>query len=305
MEEFSNLRLKKGPEKELRKGLGKGLASLLPEHTTAIGTSNTVSGRVLGISMVSTDAIEVNTFQPRQEFSSEKLKELAASIEANGIIQPLIVRKVNGALHLIAGERRLRAAKMAGLQQIPVVIRQGTDREALELALIENVQREDLNCIEVGLSYFQLMEDFGLTQEEVAKRVGKNRSSVANHTRLLKLPEEIIESLRKGTLTFGHGKVLLSLTDTAQKIQLYRSIMEHRLSVRDTEQRALEILAGKPKKAAKGMSPEREELLHLSQRLGRTLDTKVAIQGKAQRGTIVIKYFNRKDLDRLSAILLQ
>ena len=240
----------------IRPALGKGLASLLPgaaanpaalarqimgdmpaPSTPALGPDANLSrDRIPGITMADVDQIVPNQYQPRRDFAEGALKDLAESIRTHGIIQPLIVRRgEDGRLHLIAGERRLRASKLAGLKLVPVVIRKTTDKEKLELALIENIQREDLNCVEVALSYFQLSEDFRLTQEEIAKRVGKDRVSVANHLRLLKLPESILEDLRKSVLTFGHGRALLSVADPVKRMEVRNKIVEKSLSVRETE----------------------------------------------------------------------
>lgn len=288
-----------------KKALGRGLASLLPKTDSL--SSQEKHKRIPGITVVEIDAIRANTFQPRQNFSQDSLKDLSLSIQANGIIQPLIVRREPGKsqLQLIAGERRLKAAKLAGLKQVPVVVRQSSDRESLEIALVENVQRENLNCIEIALSYFQLMEDFQFTQEQVAKRVGKDRSSIANHVRLLKLPEEIIEDLRTGKLSFGHGKALLALGDHMQKIGVRNRIFKENLSVRDTEQLVADFLSNKKGERRQKYLKKDEAMQSLSDRIGRVLGSKVILKGKPDKGTIVIKYFSRKDLDRLSERLLK
>ncbi|NDD92731.1 ParB/RepB/Spo0J family partition protein, partial [bacterium] len=187
--------------------LGKGLASLLPGAAASISATPSAApsnhaglmagnqDRHPGIALLPVDELSVNDYQPRRSFDDSTLQELAQSIKTNGLIQPLIVRRTTSGYQLIAGERRLRASKLAGLRQVPVVVRRSTDREALEMALIENIQREDLNCIDEALAYRQLMEEFQLTQEEAATRVGKERASVANHLRLLRLPEEIVNDL--------------------------------------------------------------------------------------------------------------
>lgn len=321
--------------------LGKGLASLLPgaaanpaalarqmmgdipsptANAPAGATVNPAApvpppvdtsvnqGRIPGITMAEIDSIIANQFQPRRDFEETALQELAESIRANGIIQPLITRRgEDGKLHLIAGERRLRAAKIAGLKQVPVVIRKTSDKEALELALIENIQREDLNCVDVALSYFQLSEDFHLTQEEIAKRVGKDRVSVANHLRLLKLPDSIIQDLRDSKLTFGHGRSLLSITDPLKRMELRNLIVEKQLSVRETERLVADYLTQsgaepKNKKKEKNVNPE---LQSFSERLGRVLGTRVKAKGDQFRGTIVIDYFSKEDLERISEQLLR
>jgi ParB family transcriptional regulator, chromosome partitioning protein len=264
--------------------------------------------RIPGITLADVDQIVANQYQPRRDFDETSLLELAESISINGVIQPLVVRKGDdGKLHLIAGERRLRASKLAGLKQVPIVIRKSTDKEALELALIENIQREDLNCVDVALSYQQLAEEFRLTQEEIAKRVAKDRVSVANHLRLLKLPESILGDLRSGRLTFGHGRALLSVTDPLKRIALRNRIVEKSLSVRETERLVAESMVqdkGSEEKAEKSAGPS-AELLSFSERLGRALGTKVKTKGDQYRGSIVIEYFSKEDLDRISEQLMR
>ncbi len=311
--------------------LGKGLASLLPGAAAppAVvfnrGDLDAASAAVPvfsnapvesnrdrhpGINIAALDEIQVNPYQPRREFNETEILELAQSIEANGIIQPLIVRKApqgNG-YQLIAGERRLRAARVAGLKQVPIVIRKTTDRESLEIAIVENVQREDLNCIDEALAYFQLMQEFQITQEEVAQRVGKERVTVANHLRLLRLPEAIIDDLKKGFISFGHGKALLSLDDQDQKLRIRAAIVEKKLSVRQTEQ--LVELAKKGEgevetNAAKivPQSAVQLRLTQISQDLSRGLSTKVVLKGNGKKGKIQVHYHSQAEFERLVALL--
>ncbi len=301
--------------------LGKGLASLLPTSNSAVptggagavaagpamnvpGVENSSRDRHLGITMALIEDIQANHFQPRRDFDEAALKELAQSIQVSGIIQPLVVRKgAKEGFELIAGERRLRAAKIAGLKQVPVVIRRSTDRETLEIALIENIQRQNLNCIDEALAYFQLLQDFSLTQEEIADRVGKDRATVANYLRLLRLPETIIDDLKKQVLTFGHGKALLSLDDAEMRLRARALILEKHLSVRDTE--ALVDSMKNPqngKEAAsfpEQKSPVKNRLSNLSQELSRHWSAKVEIKGNEKRGKIMIHYSNRQELDRI------
>jgi ParB family transcriptional regulator, chromosome partitioning protein len=312
--------------------LGKGLASLLPGANTvgptptilasSVGPSSAFVANVIppssssasdasnrdrhmGISMAFLDEIEANHFQPRRDFDDNALKELAQSIRTSGIIQPLVVRKnAKDQYELIAGERRLRAAKLAGLKQVPIVIRRSTDRETLELALIENIQRQNLNCIDEALAYFQLIQDFSLTQEEVSDRVGKERATVANYLRLLRLPEAIIDDLKRQILTFGHGKALLGLDDADLRLRARAQVIEKRLSVRETE-----ALVDSMKNAAKadGSSPSKptstssvtQRLANLSKELAHQWSTKVEVKGSEHRGKIVIHYSSRQDLDRI------
>ena len=319
--------------------LGKGLASLLPgaaapaeqaappqfqqyqtqpqaQTPTTSGAGAVAAGpavpvdttpnkdRQMGISLTNPEEIEVNPYQPRREFIEKEIDELADSIRANGIIQPLLVRRTAaGGYQLIAGERRLRAAKKLGLKQVPIVIRRTTDREALELALIENIQRSDLNCVDEAKAYFQLVQEFSLTQEEAAARVGKERATVANALRLLKLSEETLEDLKKGTLSPGHGKVLLSLENPQERDRLRKEILEKNLSVRQTEVRAHEIKNPEVKAPGQAATVEQTPLVvrlsNLSQELTRHLTAKVEIKGGDKKGKIVIHYGSRAELDRL------
>lgn len=310
--------------------LGKGLASLLPgaanmpppppvvmqsmeavstpvANDTNKTTEESNRDRHPGISIALVGDIHVNPFQPRREFDESHIEELAQSIRINGIIQPLVVRKVPKGYELIAGERRLRAAKKAGLQQVPIVIRRSTDRESLELALIENIQRQDLGCVEEAKAYAQLVEEFNLTQEELAKRMGKDRATVANHLRLLKLPEVVLEDLRLNRLTFGHAKVLMALEDKDVLLRFREKIIAHHWSVRETES---EISAWKEtaQTPASGATTEPESPLqqtfryrisNLGRELSRMWNTKVDIKGSEQKGKIVLHYRNSQDLHRL------
>ncbi len=320
--------------------LGKGLASLLPAaapatieaaapqvappqaQPPAAAPATTGAGAVaagpaipveaaqnrdrhMGISLANPEEIAVNPYQPRHEFDEKEISELADSIRINGIIQPLLVRRVGNGYQLIAGERRLRAAKRVGLKQVPIVIRRSTDKEALELALIENIQRSDLNCVDEAKAYFQLMQEFSLTQEEVSERVGKERATVANSLRLLKLSEEILEDLKKGALSPGHGKALLSLEGADQRAKLWKEVLEKNLSVRQTEARAQEIKAP-PAEEQKGEAPSSEPVTPLatrfstlSQELTRKWTAKVEIKGDERKGKIVFHYGSRAELDRL------
>lgn len=307
--------------------LGKGLASLLPgavgtvpevliqEHEPMMFTKEfkekeiSTKDRHSGISLVSPQEIQVNPYQPRRSFSDTSLQELAQSIEANGIIQPLIVRKTKeGQYELIAGERRLRAAQKLNLKQVPIVLKKSTDRESLELALIENIQREDLNCVDEALAYFQLNEEFQLTQEEIAKRVGKERATVANALRLLRLPDEILADLRQGILSAGHGKVLLSLEERALKLQLRALIIAQHWSVREAE---AWVQAQKEQALSKDSSEKQSQqtsrvgtafsrrMKQLSQELTHYWSAQVEVQGSDKKGKIVIYYHTQEELDRL------
>ncbi|MBI3556639.1 MAG: ParB/RepB/Spo0J family partition protein [Deltaproteobacteria bacterium] len=304
-----------------RPTLGKGLASLFPSAVspglpqapaTAQTPADSNRDRHPGISMAAVDEISTNDYQPRKTFHDESIEELAQSIKINGLIQPLIVRKAAKGYQLIAGERRLRAARLAGLKQVPIVIRRTTDKEALELALLENIQREDLNCLETALAYHQLVQDFNLTQDELAERMGKDRSSVANHLRLLKLPQPVQTSLRDGLLTFGHGKALAGVEDSAAVEKLAWDIVDKKWSVRELESR-IQILknlaAGRIaaiEEAPDGaLEPVQLRLKNLGRDISAKLATKVQLHGDATRGKIVIEYYNGDDLERVLAQVLK
>jgi len=297
--------------------LGKGLASLLPGAASPhVGqapaavvpqAASPAAAPIPGITFLSVDEIQANDFQPRRTFEDQPLDELAQSIRTNGIIQPLVVRRTAGGYQLIAGERRLRASKIAGLKQVPVVVRRTTDKEALELALVENIQRENLNCVDEALAYQQLMADFNLTQEEAAHRAGKDRASVANLLRILKLPEAVLDDLKSGVLSLGHGKAILMAETTEQRLELRRQIIDGKLSVRQTEQlaqKARALPAGAVAAApAATQDPVQSRLSHLSQTLTRSWSARVEVAGNRKRGKIIFHYENPEQLERLLAAM--
>lgn len=288
--------------------LGKGLASLLPgagapppafpgshKSDTTVVPNN--KDRHPGISVVALDVIVSNPYQPRSDFNLEELKELAESIKANGLIQPLVVRKAVNGYELIAGERRLRAAALAGLNQVPVVIRASTDRESMELAIVENVQRSDLNCVEEAAAYMRLSSEFGLTQNEIADRCGKDRSTVSNLVRLLRLPEAIINSLKNEKISLGHAKVLLSLEKAEDQIQFHNRILENELSVRQLER---EILSKQEKKESRPLPSGQDTWKHsLVEKMKRALSIKAQVMGSQDRGRVVLHYQTRDDLNKI------
>lgn len=285
-------------------GLGKGLDALLA-GTDADETRPAASGEL----RLPLDKLVANPNQPRRTFEEEALQELAASIREHGIIQPVIVEdKGNGTYLIVAGERRCRAARIAGLREVPAVLREFSDERRLEVALIENVQRADLNPMEEALAYRKLMEVTGLSQEEVAARVGKNRSTVANALRLIKLPEDIQTALSAGQLTSGHARAILSVVNPADQRVLFGRIVGDGISVRDAEKMAGELNggiraaspAGSGEKQVKDRAPE---LMAMEQRFIDALGTKVSISGGLKRGSIKIDYYSMDDLDRLFSIL--
>jgi len=274
-----------------RKALGRGLSALLREVETASA----------GLEQVPVDLIDPNPFQPRSAFPEETLRELAESIRSSGVLQPILVRRVDGKYQLIAGERRLRAARMAGLQAVPVVIRDLGDRETLELAVTENVMREDLNPIEVAHAYDSLQERFQLSHEEIAARIGINRSTVSNTLRLLGLPEQIQNMVANGDVSAGHARALLGLQSADRQNELAQLIAKRGLSVRQVESIVASAQsAPEAQKVARKVDPNtRAAALEMERSLG----TRVRIVGSEKRGKIEISYFSGDDLQRLYELL--
>ena len=278
-------------------GLGRGLGALLsPSEPAPLAAAAMVGG---GIQDIPVGDIVPNPQQPRKDFEINALSELAASLRQSGVIQPVLVRRAGQGYQLIVGERRWRAAKLAGLEKIPAVIREATDAESLELALIENLLREDLNPIEQAEAYQKLLAQFAWTQEELAERVGKDRSSIANCLRLLKLPESIQADLRAGRLTMGHARALLSLGSAADQLRLREEILSHSWSVRTTEEDVQRKRSQLPRRPLR-RSPE---LGALEDTLREALVTRVRLVGNERRGRIEIAYTSREDLDRLTELL--
>jgi ParB family transcriptional regulator, chromosome partitioning protein len=277
-----------------RHGLGRGLGALLPPTIGSAGPPE-----VSGIQEISVDSIAPNPQQPRKDFDINALNELAGSLRKSGVIQPIVVRKVGPGYQLIVGERRWRAAKLAGLAQIPAVVRDVSDAESLELALVENLLREDLNPIEEAEAYQRLLAEFAWTQEELAERVSKDRSTISNCLRLLKLPEPIQADLRGGRLTMGHARALLSLGSAAEQLRLREEILAHSWSVRATEEGVQKKRPNLPRRMAR-RSPE---LTALEDSFREALATRVRLVGNERHGRIEIVYASRDDLDRLTEIL--
>lgn len=272
-------------------GLGRGLDALLIDNSI----ENTTASSAVKLKL--TD-IEPNKGQPRKHFDETALSELAQSIEKHGVIQPLLVRPLSaGGYQLVAGERRWRAARIAGLTEVPVVIRDLSDEDAMALSLIENLQREDLDPIEEAEGYRTLMETFGITQEEAAARVGKSRPAVANLMRLLSLPKDVRAMVSAGTLSPGHARALLPLAEDALIAQFAKEIVEKGLSVRQTEQWVKDFLKVKKPKVEKERSKYLTEVeLSLCEALGR----RVSVRGSEKGGTITIEFFDKNDLKKLS-----
>lgn len=272
----------------MKAALGKGLNALIPEKTE-------------DILQLDVERVIPGKFQPRKVFDEAALKDLAASIKEKGVLQPIIVARAgDGTFNLIAGERRWRAAMLAGLKKIPALIKNVASKEALEIALIENLQREDLNPIETAEAFNRLIDDFNLTQEELSERVGKERTTVTNYLRLLKLPDEIKSMLYEGSLSMGHARALLAIEGRLAQLAAARKIIKSGLSVRESEQMAKKAL--RPSKTAQRRDAQ---IASLEEKLIKQLGTKVRISHKGKKGgKIEILYFSVDELDRLLEILM-
>lgn len=310
-----------------RTGLGKGLGAIFGEdvienqpekkESNSSNVSRETSRKKITASpsekeeepgkeyMVKLSLIEPNQEQPRKDFNPELIQELAGSMKKYGVLQPLLVQKKGEHYEIIAGERRWRAAKEAGLKEVPVVIREYTKQQSMEIALIENVQREDLNPIEEAMAYQQLMQEFDLTQEEIAERVSKNRVTVTNSMRLLKLDKRVQEMLVQGQITSGHARALLALEEGEQQYQVALKIIGEKLSVRETEK--LVKLLGKPKKEPKEKEEERDLTFifkDLEERMKQVMGTKVSINRRDKnKGKIEIEYYSEAELERIVELI--
>jgi len=275
-----------------KKALGRGLQTLIPVGQAGGGRE--------GIQEIPIPMVSPNPFQPRRPIEENGLGELADSVRAKGVLQPILVRKLgDGGYELIAGERRWRAAKLAGLKKIPAIVRPATDAEAMEMALIENLQRKDLNPMEAARAYQRLIKEFGLTQESVARQLGKERSSIANTVRLLSLRPEVQKWIESEQLSLGHAKVLLSVSDPDQQVQLARRVVAEKLSVRD-----LERLAHHPRRAVRVSRPRKAPANDIEDRLKRRLGTQVRLIEGKRGGKIVIEYYSPDDRERILEIIL-
>lgn len=276
-----------------RRGLGRGLGALIP--TEANFEDN--------VQEIEINKIKTNKNQPRKNFNEERLDELYHSIKAHGVLQPVILRKLNDGYELVAGERRLRAALKANLRKIPAIVKKLTDSEAMEIALIENLQREDLNPLEEAAAYKRLMVEFKMTQDELSKRVGKSRSQIANTVRLLNLDEPILKMISDNKLTAGHGRALLSVEGKKDRLLLAQKIIDGNLSVRQVEELSKNESMSKKKKknAPKEINPV---FIELTDKLQRSLGTKVKIKGTEKRGKIEIEFYSTDELERLLEMLI-
>ena len=281
-----------------RPALGKGLSALIPDAPEA------PRGSVMEVDI---DLLAPNDLQPRVQMDDARLQELAESIKANGIIQPILVRRTGTSYRIIAGERRWRAAQRAGLHKVPVVVRDvkdGADKELLELALVENIQRENLNAVDEALAYRRLADEFGLTQDQISAAVGKDRSSIANFMRLLKLPDEVRADLVSGALSMGHARALLSLADAAAQRQAAREVISRGLSVRDTELLIKKLAA--PKREAEAGAADARADVHTraaEDRMRFALGSRVKIIRRGTGGVIQIDFGSENELNRIYEIL--
>ena len=303
-----------------KRGLGRGLSNLIPTDDTIEDVSTKTSKQTKTSTTAKTEVIkkveqtlninriEPNKNQPRKEFNEDALQELADSIKQFGVIEPLVVVKRKGYYELIAGERRWRAARLAGLKEVPVVIKDYDDQQIVEIALIENIQREDLNPIEEAHAYERLIQEFNLTQDEVAERVSKSRTTVTNALRLLKLTEKVQQMLIDDMLSTGHVRALITITDPQLQYETAMYIFDKKLSVRETESYVKKLLNKKPKeKTSEKEDPELSFLYKaIENRLKESLGTKTTIKAKTKdSGKIEIEYYSQEDLERITQLLAQ
>ncbi len=297
--------MSKDANKTKKGGLGRGLSALLNNAETDITVSNEYRAGG-GVQLIEIKDIEANPFQPRTEFEQKALDELSESIKVHGLIQPVTVRKMGyDKYQLISGERRTRASIMAGLERIPAYIRIANDQEMLEMALIENIQRENLNPIEVSLSYKRLLEECQLKQEELGDRVGKDRSTVSNYLRLLRLPDEVQIGLKINRISMGHAKAILSVEDPDEQIALFRRIEKENLSVRGAEEVVKQAKAAKGSTGSGGKSPnapgfEIDDALKMKiEKINTLLSSQMLVKPKGNKGEIVIPFKNYEELERI------
>lgn len=292
--------------KSTKRVLGRGLDAILSSPDTDI-TSKDISGNYVAgaIAELDVNKIDSNPFQPRTDFDEVMLHELAESIKIQGVIQPVTVRKMgHGHFQLIAGERRLKACKIAGLETIPSFIRVANDEQMLELALIENIHRQNLNAIEVAISYKRLIDECELTQEKLSEKVGKNRTTITNFLRLLKLPPEIQIALRDGSISMGHARALLSVEQESSQLRLLKLILDESLSVRQVEHLVREMNHPISRKRKRKNPELQEKYVNISSQLSHLLDTKVSLKKNNNgTGTIVISFKNDEDLAHVVSIL--
>ncbi|WP_062051980.1 ParB/RepB/Spo0J family partition protein [Bacillus sp. JCM 19034] len=278
----------------MAKGLGKGLQAFFPDHSEEADEK---------VEQVLIADLRANPYQPRKSFSDEAIKELADSIREHGVLQPIIARKSIKGYEIVVGERRFRAAKEAGLKEVPVVIKELDEQQMMELALIENLQREDLNPIEEALAYDKLMNHLNITQDQLSKRVGKSRPHIANHLRLLQLPNVVQQFISDGKLSMGHGRALLGLKDKKKLSPLLEKVLQEKLSVREVESLVNEINSYVPRETKRKKVTLPPVLLEKQEVLQARLGTSVMIKPGKKKGKIEIDYFSDEDLERIIQIL--
>jgi ParB family transcriptional regulator, chromosome partitioning protein len=281
-----------------RKALGKGINALIPDFEMGVPEAEPSAASDLLV-----DEISPNRLQPRSYFNDTKLEELVTSIEEHGVLQPVVVQKASSGYELIVGERRWRASKKLGLKKIPAVIREVSDAQSLEIAIIENIHRQDLNPIEEAEAYARLANEFALTQEMVAKKVGKSRTAVANTLRLLKLSRSIKEDLISEKISMGHARALLGLENSKQMEILRKEIIKQDLTVRQTEGRVNKVKAGSINKPGPSTAKKDIFIKDLEKELARKLGTKVDISPKKKGGKLVVTYYSDDDLDRIQGLM--
>lgn len=285
-----------------RKGLGRGLDSLLPGRPSPAPIAMPAPQPPAGTQEVSVDLIDPNPYQTRRQINEASLAELAESIRVSGVVQPVVLRPAaNGRFQLVAGERRWLASKRADKQTVPAVVRQISNEQAMEITIIENLQREDLNAMEQARAFERLGREFGLTQEQIAARTGKDRASISNFIRLLKLPESLQEALERGTISFGHGKALVGLVGFPEQLEKAASeVLTRQLSVRQTEELAARLLQPESEEAQKQKTVVLDPNVREAQRtLERSLGVKVEIQDRKGKGKIILRYGSLDDFDRI------
>lgn len=288
------------------RGLGKGLDSMIaPKKETAASKSEKIVKAEIKVHI---NDIEPNSEQPRKKFDEDSLSELAESIKQYGIIEPLIVQKKGKRYEIIAGERRWRAARIADLQEVPVVVKEYTPQEVMEIALIENIQRQDLNPIEEANAYHRLIEEYDLKQDELAKRVSKNRSTITNSLRLLKLSEHVQQLLIEEIISSGHARALLGIADSEKQNEIATRILDEKLSVRETEKLVKSLNSSRPKKEKQKerMDEARQAVFRdIEEKMKEIFGTKVNIKDKGKRGNIEIEYYSEDELDRIYDMLMK
>lgn len=292
---------KSAPKKRKKMALGRGLDALIPDTGPIDDLKEDRSSK--SFLEADVDLIQPNRYQPRARFAAEELAQLSESIRAQGVLQPILVRQLDVGYELVAGERRLRAAKMAGLRQVPVVVKTVTDAQMLEISIVENIQRENLNPMEEADAYHRLIAEFGLTQEQAAGRVGKSRSAVANFMRLRQLPDAIKTSILEGQLSMGHARALLGADTPAQQSAAWRAIIRKGLSVRQTEALVKRLRNASQTVERKKNSTEDRHFASMSESLSRRFGTKVEIKRRGKKGRLEIEFYSDEDLDRLLGLL--